>query len=329
MNHNKYLYILLAGASLMATMSSCDDEERDSLNAGIVSVEKVTLDKHELGLTLGADDSVAVLKAVVTPSDATYQNVNWASTEPTVAFVDSTGKVTANRNATAYIVATSGDGLASDTCKVVVGYIKTTGVQFSVKQASVVLGESPTVQLGYTVSPADASFNTLTWTSDDESLATVDRYGKVTGLFHGITDVSNGNKVINDTVVNIIGTAYDGQSDTCQVRVSHIAVEDITNIPDTIKIIKGQHYVLNPVFVPSNAYFQNISWVSNVEGIATVANGRVVGVAEGTAKITAYIYRTTGNQDTSNREFKKDFYVVVKSTTDLDFESYPKVENWN
>ena len=80
-----------------------------------VDVEKVELNKAELTLKVGGDET---LTATVTPDNADDKTVSWTSSDPSVATVDNSGKVTAVAAGTATITATA-DG-KSATCSVTV-----------------------------------------------------------------------------------------------------------------------------------------------------------------------------------------------------------------
>lgn len=106
--------------------------------------------------------------------------------------------------------------------------ISVTGVTLDKTTASVYVGDTTT--LVATVTPADATIDGITWSSDDESIATVDASGVVTG-------VADGTATITAT------TEEGGYTATCTVTVSHrpsggggggstsytIAVEDTKN----------------------------------------------------------------------------------------------------
>lgn len=68
------------------------------------------------------------LIATVTPDNATNKNVTWSSSDPSIATVDSTGKITAIGEGTCNITATTTDGSnLSATCTVTVTAPATTG----------------------------------------------------------------------------------------------------------------------------------------------------------------------------------------------------------
>lgn len=87
-----------------------------------VPVAEVSLDVTELTLNIGESKT---LTATVKPDDATYKAVTWTSTDPAVAAVDDTGKVTALSAGTTVVTAKAGG--KSATCKVTVARKKTGG----------------------------------------------------------------------------------------------------------------------------------------------------------------------------------------------------------
>lgn len=89
--------------------------------AGDVSVTGVTLNKTTLKLGKGASET---LTATVAPTNATNKKVTWASSNPAIATVDASGKVTGVANGTATITVTTEDGGHTATCTVEVADIK-------------------------------------------------------------------------------------------------------------------------------------------------------------------------------------------------------------
>ncbi len=83
-------------------------------NAG-TAVESVSLNRTELNLNTGAEET---LSATVTPANATDKTVTWTSSAPSVATVDQNGKVTAVAGGSANITAAAGG--KSATCTVTV-----------------------------------------------------------------------------------------------------------------------------------------------------------------------------------------------------------------
>ena len=72
-----------------------------------VAVTSITLSQSTATLTTGEN---LTLTATITPSDADINLISWSSSNPTIATVDTTGKVTAVAPGTATITATATDG---------------------------------------------------------------------------------------------------------------------------------------------------------------------------------------------------------------------------
>ena len=88
--------------------------------AGVTPVTGITLNRTTLSLYSNTTPSTADLTATVAPSDATDKTVTWQSSKPSVATVDTNGKVTAVGNGTAVITATTTDGGHTASCTVTV-----------------------------------------------------------------------------------------------------------------------------------------------------------------------------------------------------------------
>lgn len=73
---------------------------------------------------------------------------------------------------------------------------------------------------------------------------------------------------------------------TYNITVSEVAVENITIDPSEATLLVGNTRTLTAVFEPENATHKNVTWSSNDESVATVADGVVTAVAAGTAVIT-------------------------------------------
>ena len=78
-----------------------------SAEAMSVAVTSITLSQSTATLTTGEN---LTLTATITPSDADINLISWSSSNPTIATVDTTGKVTAVAPGTATITATATDG---------------------------------------------------------------------------------------------------------------------------------------------------------------------------------------------------------------------------
>ncbi|MGZ4032119.1 MAG: Ig-like domain-containing protein, partial [Tumebacillaceae bacterium] len=160
------------------------------LSADPVSATGVTLDKTSLDLTAGGTGK---LTASVQPANATNQAVSWLSSDTTVATVATDGTVTAVGAGTATITVTTADGnfQAIATVNVTaapVGGTTVTGV--TLNKSALALTVGATGQLTSTVQPDTATNKSVTWTTDNQTVATVDATGKVTAVAAGTANIT-------------------------------------------------------------------------------------------------------------------------------------------
>lgn len=172
-----------------------------------VPVSTVNIKPDKLSMAPG---TIAHLKAVFEPSDATIQEVTWSSTDTNIAEVDKDGNVTAKRNGSATINIITINGNKTATCTVTVT-IPVTGVTLTPETVELKVGE--TKNLIITVAPETATNKKYTYTSDKESVATVDNTGLITAKSVGTAKITvtteDGNKTATCTVTVTKPTAVD------------------------------------------------------------------------------------------------------------------------
>ena len=146
-------------------------------------------------------------------------------------------------------------------------------VKLTPAEASVVAGE--TITLNAEVLPADASDKSLTWFSRDDSRATVDKNGVVTGVSEGR--------------VQIVATASNKKIGTALITVTPapVHVNSIRLNETEIALLVGRTATLTATLDPADATDPTVTWTSDKENVATVNNGLVEAVGEGEATITA------------------------------------------
>jgi len=230
-----------------------------------VPVESITLNINSITLD---EEQTTTLTATVNPSDATNKTVTWTTSDASIVTVDN-GTITAIKEGKATITAKAGEKTAE--CKVTVDkkVIAVSSVELNKNSLDLKKGESET--LIATVKPDDATDKTVTWSSSDVSIATVDQSGKVTAKKTGKATI----------------TAKAGdKSSTCTVTVT-TPVESITLNQATIHLEVGNTETLIATINPSDADEKTIGWSSSDVKIASVANGVVTALAEGTCTITA------------------------------------------
>ena len=235
-----------------------------------IAVASVSLDKQSLEMEVG---DVETLVATVSPADATDKTLTWSSSNSAVALVSTDGKVVALAEGTASITVSAGGKFASCPVTVVAKGDAVESVEFDVTAAEVV--EGGTVKITVTISPEGAAGKTVTWTSSDSSIATVDASGLVSALKAG-------------TVV--ITASCEGKEASCTITITSekVPVTGVSVAPATLSLVVGEKGELTATVAPENATEKGVTWSSDDSSVATVdENGQVTAVAKGQATITA------------------------------------------
>ncbi len=239
--------------------------------AGPVAVSGVSLNKPSTSIEAGQSEQ---LTATVSPAGADDPSVTWSSSNTSVATVDQNGNVSALAPGTATITVTTTDGNKTATCTVTVTAPPAPiDVQsISMKSATTIgIGASETLTVTY--NPADANTNkALTWSSSNTSVATVDANGKVTGVAAG--------------TATITATTANGKTATCSVTVQAVAVTGVSLNKTSTSLQIGGSETLTATVMPTDATNKNTTWESSNPAVATVNNGQVKAIAEGSATIT-------------------------------------------
>ena len=228
-------------------------------------------------VTIGGPESITVhreathqLSATVEPTGTTDSLV-WVSTNPGIASVDSTGKVTGVAIGSTTITARA--GTKTDTVTVTVDAPITA---FTTSEQNVSIVKGKTKSLNYTITPSDTTDSkTITWNSNDTSKVTVDSTGKITAKGQGST-----------TVTATLGS----RSITYNITVTIIPVEGLTLNKDSLDMLKGEtNSTLTYTITPEDTTeATTVTWESDDETVATVdSTGKVTAKKAGTAHITA------------------------------------------
>ena len=227
-----------------------------------VPIESIALNITELALIKGQSET---LIATIIPNDATENTVIWGTTNSGIASVEN-GKVTAVGGGKATITAKAGNKVAY--CIVTV----TSPVESVVlNHTDVSLNEGESLTLKATIIPKDATVQTITWSSTDSSIATVDQNGTIQAIKQG--------------TATIMAQAGDKNA-TCLVtvikRVTSIALDK-----DYLDLLVGETSTLNAIVLPEDATDKTVTWFTYDSSVATVENGVVKGIGIGETLINA------------------------------------------
>ena len=174
-------------------------------------------------------------------------------------------------------------------------------------------GIGASVQLTATVLPTDADDKTVTWTSSDENVCTV----------------NNGQVVATGTgTATVTATTTDGGlTATCAITVTQPVTGISLNYSEYALSGIGKSVLLVATVTPETATNKSVTWHSYNEAVCIVSNGMVISVGLGTAVVTAttvdgnhmaFCVVTVG-EDVNTQITLSDEYSTFCSTKALDF----------
>ncbi|MBR3660736.1 MAG: Ig domain-containing protein [Bacilli bacterium] len=153
-------------------------------NNNIVPITSISLESSSI--EVGVKNTVSITPKI-NPSNATYKQVAYTSSNPSIATVDENGKVYGVSVGTATITITANRDVKA-TVNVNVKNIPSKSVELNSTSETIDINEIFT--LVATVKPTTASDKTVTYTSSNPSVATVDKTGKVTAVSKGTTTIT-------------------------------------------------------------------------------------------------------------------------------------------
>lgn len=231
-----------------------------------IKILPTTLNKTEFEAIIGEH-----LQLQPTAIADVYKNkLVYTSTNESVAKVSSEGVIETIGVGECTITAASTDGKIKADCKVKVLPSEVTSI--SLNQNELTIMQSETFSFETTIEPKIAADKTVTWTTSDESIATIDASGVLTAI--GIGECT------------IIAHSSNAEvTAQCNVKVITATAKEVQLNKSSIKMIIGTTYNLQATVLP-NAANPNVTWVSSNTNVATVENGVVTAVAVGSAVIT-------------------------------------------
>ena len=242
-----------------------------AVSAKIIDVIGLTLNMDDVELTEG---ETVQLTATIEPENVTDKTVVWSSSEPSVASVDENGNVTAVQGGTAVITASASNGITAS-CTVTVSAITVDAAGLTINAEMVELTAGDTMQLTATVEPENATDKTVTWSSSEPSVVSVDENGNIAAIMAGsaIITASTANGLTAVCLVTVLADEEEAPGLILNIEEVDLSVDETVQLEATICV--GEEDVA-------------VTWVSSAPSVAIVdENIRVIAINEGTAIITA------------------------------------------
>lgn len=286
----KLLFALVAAAALLV---GCQPKP--------VLVSNITLSQTTGSIVEG---ETLHLSAIVSPKEASNPELTWSSSNTSVATVNGSGDITAVAPGSAKITAAAVDGSGvTASCEITVVKKVIPVSKIDLNETAYTLKKDETLQLTAVITPNDATYQTVTWTSDNPDVASVDATGKVTALKSG--------------TANIVAAATDESG----VKSAACAITVVEPKP---MYLHHEHWITRAgKSLQQDVWYGSVdtyadreevtgaTWTSANPSVATVdERGNVTGVAEGKTTITvtdalgtSLSFPVTVLPATSNRDY--------------------------
>lgn len=248
-----------------------------------VAVAAVTLTPAATSIGLGGTVQLGAVVTDAAGNALAGRIVGFSSSAPAIARVADDGVVTGVAAGAATITATSEGVSGTATVRVVAA---TTVASVAVSPGTATLATGETRAFAATARAADGTVVTgrpVTWSSGSPNILTVSASGVVTAVGAGTAQVL---------------AQVDGITGTATVTVQRVAVAAVQVAPAATSVAAGAAAQLTatPRDAAGNALAgRTVTWSSDDAGVVTVtSDGRVLGVAPGTATVRATSEGVTG-----------------------------------
>ena len=266
---------------------------------------EITLDQTQLTVKLNRE--VVRLKATLAPENTTSTELIWTSTDTNVAVVDETGLVTLKSPGTTYISVKPKEAASDQVraeCRLTVVQ-SATSLSFAEKELTLAIGEEK--QIGYTLQPENST-TVITWNTMNAEVATVNNTGMVTAVGVGQTYIT--------------AVTEEGYVATCLIKITQQATGVKLDVTE-LTLDAGDKYIVKYTLDPPDSTDPGLTWTSQNETIATVADGTITAVAPGTTTIfvktkagnVEYIFVTV-RQSVKGLSLDKDKITIDKGETE-------------
>lgn len=260
-----------------ATITATSGEASAPATVTVVTPEITSIELSPSTLELTEGGSFSLNAQVRDENNEVVEgaDIAWTTSDDTVATVDTMGVVTAVAEGTATVTAAVGDVEATADITVVPPAVAT--IELSPRTASLEKGDT----LAFTAKTFDANTNELTWptitlSSSDDTIASVDASGTVTA--HELGTV-------------VITAEAQGVTQSSAITVVPKSVADLSISPGSSTIEIGQNVALTAEMLDAGGGTltdPQITWTSSDTSVAVVdADGVVFGQTTGSATITA------------------------------------------
>ena len=278
------LYLIISG------LTASDEVINNNDNPNEIVETELQVSPSSVNLIVGEEYQI---NATILPDNATYKNITWESANNAIATVDN-GIVKAISPGNTIIKVTTEKAKITKMINVTVTKKDIPVTEIKVNENNIELEVGDTKKIEYEVLPNDATNKKTSYQTSDKSVVGFNSEGQLVAVKAGTATVTI--KANNDVTATINVT----------VKNKDIAVTKVSLNKTSLSLKVGASDTLKATVKPTNATTKDVTWESSNKAVATVNNGKVTAVKEGTATIT--VTTKDGNK-------KAECKVTVKAKT--------------
>ena len=272
------LFIYAVFAAILFAACKNDPESENPPAPKTVHVQDISI-KNPINPVSLVKGTTYQVEAAVLPENADNKKISYTSSNKTVISVSANGLISAENIGTATIMLKAENISKTINVTVTAAYINVASIAVASGDENVSIAKGGTHKLSATVKPENATNKTLTYSSDNEDIASVDTNGLISAKKVGTASVT-------------IHTA-NGITKTINVTVTsaHVSATGIAVAPgdENVPIVKGGTHQLSATVKPENATNKTLTYSSDREDIASVdTNGLISAKKVGTASVTIH-----------------------------------------
>lgn len=180
------------------------------------------------------------MHGIILPSYEAVEGLSFHSSSDSVATIDENGVITGNSIGETIITLTLSDQSLVGVCHLTVEELLVASV--SVSPRSFLLHVNSTQKLSAVINPEKASNQTVTWASDNTSIATVNNKGEITGIAEGECDIiatTNDGAFTSNCHITVASNLPEGWMST---DIGKVAAAGGAGMLQNAFIVKGSGY---------------------------------------------------------------------------------------
>ncbi|MGN0978008.1 MAG: Ig-like domain-containing protein [Faecousia sp.] len=283
------LDVILNKAATQTEVDAAEDALDAAMNPERPAVA-ILLSPTSVNVNVGQTQSVTATLETASGKECT-DTVAWSIADESIATVDANGIVTGVAVGSTTLTARANETVYQE-ISVNVSGVAATGI--SVAPTAVTVEAEKTAKITATLEPAE-SFDTVAWSVEDDTIATVDQQGVVTGVAEGTT------KVI---------ASVNGYTAECTVTVTpaRYVYFDYADDRADQRMAEDGSFTLSSL---DEGYFR----VANVDGTPWWENEEVIDAGNGSVAYHWYVNRETGEWQPSGQQPTKSIVVTAGDFT--------------